>query len=61
MSSDELETPQSEADQERQDLSQEKLRELADRVYQLLKEEARIEYERYRPANNHRPFGQGGR
>jgi hypothetical protein len=41
-------------------LPPEMVRQIAERVYQLLKQEARIGYERYRPRQNHRPFGQGG-
>lgn len=51
----------SEVGQESQQLSTEQLRKLADRVFHLLKEEARIEYERFRPTSNHRRYRQGGR
>jgi len=42
-------------------ISDDLLRQVADRVFQLLLEEARIDNERRRTAGNHRRFGQGGR
>jgi hypothetical protein len=54
-------TQPSVAGKEGEKLSSEMVRKVADRVYQLLKQEMRIERERFRPADNHRRFGQGGR
>jgi len=42
-------------------LSPETVRKVADRVFQLLKQEARIDFERRRPPHNSRRYGQGGR
>lgn len=61
MSSNETQGQATESGPEAQAITPEVARKVADRVFQLLKEEARIEYERYRPVNNHRRFGQGGR
>jgi hypothetical protein len=54
-------TQSSEKSQEPQNLSPELVRKIADRVYQLMKEEARIDCERLRPAGRHRRLGKGGR
>jgi hypothetical protein len=59
MSSDE-ETTQA-SDSEALGKDDDLVRKLADRVYQLLKQEARIESERDRMVKYHRRFGQGGR
>ncbi|MGD8585398.1 MAG: hypothetical protein PVH65_01310 [Chloroflexota bacterium] len=61
MAPDAAGTQSSEAAKGSESLSPEMVRKVADRVYQLLKEELRIENERFRPAGNHRRFGQGGR
>lgn len=61
MSSNDNETQSAQAGSEAQELSPEIVSQVANRVFKLLKEEARIEYERFRPVNNHRRFGPGGR
>jgi hypothetical protein len=61
MPSDQSGTQSSPAAVDSNNLSPEVARKVADRVYQLLKQEARIESERYRPVGNHRRFKQGGR
>lgn len=43
------------------ELTPEQIRQVADRVYQLLRREVRIEMERRRPVANGRRHGQGGR
>jgi hypothetical protein len=61
MSSAEPTEPPSQSNQSSVELTDELLRKLADEVFRLLKEEARIERERFRPSGNFRRFGQGGR
>jgi hypothetical protein len=61
MASEEVGTQSSETGTDSEKLSPEMVRKVADRVYQLLMQEVRIEHERFRPAENHRRFGQGGR
>lgn len=49
------------ANQEGTALSPEQKRQLVERVYQLLLQEVRINYERRRPQTGLRRYGQGGR
>lgn len=58
---DENETNEPAGSQESEALSPEMIRKVADRVYQLLKQEARIDHERRRPPQIGRRYGQGGR
>ena len=61
MSSNNVGGQSSEAEKQGETLSPEMVRKVADRVYQLLKEQLHTERDRFRPAENHRRFGQGGR
>jgi hypothetical protein len=58
---DDNETNEPAGNQQSQALTPEQIRKVADRVYQLLKQEARIDYERRRPPQIGRRYVQGGR
>lgn len=57
MASNQVGTESSEAGNEGEKLSPEMVRKVADRVYQLLKEELRIDLERFQPPGKRRRLG----